>query len=122
MNCEHCTVKRMLSLIYDELRRSATRDKVSNKFCHYFVSINEQLRTSNVPVFQTAFNINQANLKSLHKDHFKAAKALEDVTNEMEECIDCILRCMNVIMWLREELKGEIIQFVDFGFSLAMDI
>ena len=59
---------------------------------------------------------------SLRKEHFNVAKALEDVTDEMEECIDCILRCMNVIMWLREELKGEIMRFVDFDFSMAIDI
>ena len=50
--------------------------------------------------------MNQVQLKSLHDEHFKAVDALQDVTDEMNEGIKCILRCMNVIMWLREELKG----------------
>ena len=50
--------------------------------------------------------MNQSSLNSLHDGHFIAASALEDVTDEMEDCIDCILHCMNLIMWLREKLKG----------------
>ena len=50
--------------------------------------------------------MNQNNLNSLHDEHFIAARALEVVTDGMENCIDCILHCMNLIMWLREKLKG----------------
>ena len=51
--------------------------------------------------------MNQEQLRSLSDTHFKAAVALQNVTAEMIDCIDSILRCLNLIRWLREELKGK---------------
>jgi len=48
-------------------------------------------------------NMAHADLRSLHKIDFKVAKALEHVTNEVENCMARILRCISIIMWLREE-------------------
>ena len=50
--------------------------------------------------------MNDDTLACLHDEHFEAASALEEVTDEMDHCISCILHCMSVITWLREELKG----------------
>ena len=53
-----------------------------------------------------------ADLRSLHKIDFNVAKALEHVTNEVENCMARILRCISIIMWLREEFTGSMIRLL----------
>ena len=49
----------------------------------------------------------QTQLESLEDSHFEAAKSLQSVTDDMENCMKRILKCMPIILWLREELKGD---------------
>ena len=51
----------------------------------------------------------ETQLTSLNQTHFSAANAMRNVDDSMEECIDCILRSMNLITWLRDKLKSNFI-------------
>jgi len=102
---------------------------VAEKVCDFFnlrankkksesiIKLGRKLKLKGDFIFQDEinFNMKQATLQSVTDEHFRAAKALDHVTDELETFIEGLLQCMNIINWLRTDFEGfkEVKTFLD---------